>query len=215
MRKVMAAYNTVAGGKAKSLPGGKGKFKGGKSPRYETIIDVVYDSLGPGATIKDAGPDEILTVGDTTLTYYTKPKTRDVVCDVEGKDKKLVKQIKDLIDDISDLSDINGPDRKTAETIADLLKDSITKKEKITEGWYSILGGGGKAKGKATLAVVYTNGKDECIVYAGKKISTRWYDFNAIVQTLEGSGYMKHKTKDDTLLALRNIAYSKTDTSAL
>ena len=211
MRKITAAYNTVAaGGKAKSVPG-----KGGKSPRYETIIDVVYDSLGPGATIKDDGPDEILTVGDTTLTYYTKPKTRDAVCDVEGKDKKLVKQIEDLIADISDLSDINGPDRKTAEMIADLLKGSSVKKEKITEGWYSILGGGSKAKGKATLAVVYTNGKDECIVYAGKKISTRWYDFNAIVQTLEGSGYMKHKTKDDALLALRNIAYSKTDTSAL
>lgn len=214
MRKIVkAAYNTVAGGKGKSLPGGK--FKGGKAPRYETIIDVIYDELGPGATIKDDGPDEILTVGDTTLTYYTKPKTRDAVCDVEGKDKKLVKQIEDLIADISDLSDINGPDRKTAEMIADLLKGSSVKKEKITEGWYSILGGGSKAKGKATLAVVYTNGKDECIVYAGKKISTRWYDFNAIVQTLEGSGYMKHKTKDDALLALRNIAYSKTDTSAL
>ena len=214
MRKIVkAAYNTVAGGKAKAKPG---HIKGGKGgPRYETIIDVVYESLGPGATIKDDGPDEILTVGDTTLTYYTKPKTRDAVCDVEGKDKKLVKQIEDLIDDISDLSDINGPDRKTAEMIADLLKGSSVKKEKITEGWYSILGGGGKAKSKATLAVVYTNGKDECIVYAGNKISTRWYDFNAIVQTLEGSGYMKHKTKDDTLLALRNIAYSKTDTSAL
>lgn len=210
MRKLTAAYNTVAGGKAKAVPG-----KGGKSPRYETIIDVVYESLGPGATIKDDGPDEVLKVGDTTLTYYTAPKGRGAACDVEGKDKKLVKQIKDLIDDISDLSDINGPDRKTAEMIADLLKGSSVKKEKITEGWYSILGGGGKAKGKATLAVVYTNGKDECIVYAGKKISTRWYDFNAIVQTLEGSGYMKHKTKDDTLLALRNIAYSKTDTSAL
>ena len=211
MRKLTAAYNTVAaGGKAKAVPG-----KGGKSPRYETIIDVVYESLGPGATIKDDGPDEILKVGDITLTYYTAPKGKGAACDVEGKDKKLVKQIKDLIDDISDLSDINGPDRRTAETIADLLKDSITKKEKITEGWYSILGGGGKAKGKATLAVVYTNGKDECIVYAGKKISTRWYDFNAIVQTLEGSGYMKHKTKDDALLALRNIAYSKTDTPAL
>lgn len=210
MRKLTAAYNTVAGGKAKAAPG-----KGGKSPRYETIIDVVYESLGPGATIKDDGPDEVLKVGDTTLTYYTAPKGRGAACDVEGKDKKLVKQIKDLIDDISDLSDINGPDRKTAEMIADLLKGSSVKKEKITEGWYSILGGGGKAKGKATLAVVYTNGKDECIVYAGKKISTRWYDFNAIVQTLEGSGYMKHKTKDDTLLALRNIAYSKTDTSAL
>ena len=123
MRKLTAAYNTVAaGGKAKAVPG-----KGGKSPRYETIIDVVYESLGPGATIKDDGPDEILKVGDTTLTYYTKPKTRDAVCDVEGKDKKLVKQIKDLIDDISDLSDINGPDRRTAETIADLLKDSITR----------------------------------------------------------------------------------------
>lgn len=210
MRKLTAAYNTVAGGKAKAVPG-----KGGKSPRYETIIDVVYESLGPGATIKDDGPNEVLKVGDTTLTYYTAPKGRGAACDVEGKDKKLVKQIKDLIDDISDLSDINGPDRKTAEMIADLLKGSSVKKEKITEGWYSILGGGGKAKGKATLAVVYTNGKDECIVYAGKKISTRWYDFNAIVQTLEGSGYMKHKTKDDTLLALRNIAYSKTDTSAL
>lgn len=211
MRKITAAYNTVAaGGKAKAVPG-----KGGKSPRYETIIDVVYESVGPGATIKDDGPDEVLTVGDTTLTYYTAPKGRGAACDVEGKDKKLVKQIKDLIDDISDLSDINGPDRKTAEMIADLLKGSSVKKEKITEGWYSILGGGGKAKGKATLAVVYTNGKDECIVYAGKKISTRWYDFNAIVQTLEGSGYMKHKTKDDALLALRNIAYSKTDTSAL
>ena len=211
MRKITAAYNTVASaGKAKAVPG-----KGGKSPRYETIIDVVYESVGPGATIKDDGPDEVLTVGDTTLTYYTKPKTRDAACDVEGKDKKLVKQIKDLIDDISDLSDINGPDRKTAEMIADLLKGSSVKKEKITEGWYSILGSGGKAKGKATLAVVYTNGKDGCIVYAGKKISTRWYDLNAIVQTLEGSGYMKHKTKDDALLALRNIAYSKTDTSAL
>lgn len=210
MRKITAAYNTVAaGGKAKATPG-----KGGKAPRYETIIDVVYDAIGPGATIKDDGPDDVLTVGDISLTYYTKPKTKDAVCDVEGKDKKLVKQIEDLIADISDLSDINGPDRRTAETIADLLKDSITKKEKITEGWYSILGGG-KAKGKRTLAVVYTNGKDECIVYAGKKISTRWYDFNAIVQTLEGSGYMKHKTEDDALLALRNIAYSKTDTSAL
>ena len=75
MRKVMAAYNTVAGGKAKSLPGGK--FKGGKAPRYETIIDVIYDELGPGATLNDNGPDDVLTVGDTTLTYYTKPKTKD------------------------------------------------------------------------------------------------------------------------------------------
>lgn len=209
MRKITAAYNTVAAG---------GKAKGrGKAPRYETIIDVVYDELGPGATIKDNGSDEVLTVGDTTLTYYTSGAKGGIRihCDVEGKDKKLVKQIEDLIDDISDISDINGPDRRTAETIADLLKDSITKREKITEGWYSILGGGGKAKGKRTLAVVYTNGKDECIVYAGNKISTRWYDFHSIVQTLEGSGYMKHKTEDDALLALRNIAYSKTDTSAL
>ena len=213
MRKVIAAYNTTAGGKAKSLPGGK--FKG-KAPRYETIIDVIYDELGPGATLNDRGAEDILTVGDTSLTYYTAPKGRGAACDVEGKDKKLVKQIEDLLDDISDLSDINGPDRRTAETIADLLKDSLTKREKITEGWYSILGGAGKAKGKRTLAVVYTNGKDECIVYAGKKISTRWYDFNAIVQTLEGSGYMKHKTDDDALLALRNIAYAtKIDTSAL
>ena len=205
MRKIIAAYNTTAGGKAK-----------GKAPRYETIIDVIYDKLGPGATINDRGAEDILTVGDTSLTYYTAPKGRGAACDVEGKDKKLVKQIEDLIADISDLSDIRGPDRRTAETIADLLKDSLTKREKITEGWYSILGGAGKAKGKRTLAVVYTNGKDECIVYAGKKISTRWYDFNAIVQTLEGSGYMKHKTDDDALLALRNIAYAtKIDTSAL
>ena len=205
MRKIIAAYNTTAGGKAK-----------GKAPRYETIINVIYDELGPGATLNDRGAEDILTVGDTSLTYYTAPKGRGAACDVEGKDKKLVKQIEDLLDDISDLSDINGPDRRTAETIADLLKDSLTKREKITEGWYSILGGAGKAKGKRTLAVVYTNGKDECIVYAGKKISTRWYDFNAIVQTLEGSGYMKHKTDDDALLALRNIAYAtKIDTSAL
>lgn len=210
MRKlVIAAYNTVAGGKGKSLPGGK--FKGGKAPRYETIIDVIYDELGPSATIKDDGPDEILTVGDTSLTYYTAPKTRDVVCDVEGKDKKLVKQIEDLIADISDLSDINGPDRRTAESIADLLKDSITKREKITEGWYGITIGG---KGKRTVAVVYFDGKDSCIVYSGDKISTRWYDLPSVAQTLGGS-YTKLKTKDDALLALRNIAYSKTDTSAL
>ena len=207
MRKIIAAYNTVAaGGKAKSAPG-----KGGKAPRYETIIDVVYESVGPGATIKDDGPDEVLTVGNTTLTYYTAPKSRKATCDVEGKDKKLVKQIKDLINDIPDLSDISGPDRRTAEMIADLLKDSIIKKEKITEGWYGITSG---AKAKSVKAVVYFNGKDECIVYAGDKISTRWYDLPAVAETLGGS-YTKLKTKDDALMYIRDIAFSKVDTSAL
>lgn len=208
MRKIVqATYNTVAGGKAVSKPGSK---KGGKVPRYETIIDVIYDELGPSATLNDSGPDDVLTVGYTTLTYYTAPKTRDAVCDVEGKDKKLVKQIEDLLADISDLSDINGPDRRTAETIADLLKDSITKKEKYDKGWYSITSGG---KAKSVQAVVYFDG-GSCIVYAGDKISTRWYDLNSIAKTL-GGDITKLKTKDDALEYLRDVAFSRVNTDVL
>lgn len=77
---------------------------------------------------------------------------------------------------------------------------------KITAAYNTTAGG----KAKSLQAVVYYNGKDQCIVYAGKKISTRWYDLGSIARTLGGS-VTKLKTKDDALMYVRDVAFSKTD----
>lgn len=203
MRKItQAAYNTVAaGGKAKSLPGGKFKGKGG--PRYDNIIDALYDQLGPSAEVSGTNDYEKLVANGITLKYYPEDDT----CEVTGKDTKLVRKVKDFIGDISDLSSINGPDNRTVDAIIDLLSGSV----QYDEGWYGITSGG---KAKSLQAVVYFNGKDQCIVYAGEKISTRWYDLGSIARTL-GGVVTKLKTKDDALMYIRNVAHSRTNTSAL
>ena len=202
MRKITASYNTVAaGGKAKSLPGGKFKSKGG--PSYDNIIDTIYDQLGPSAEVSGTNDYEKLVANGITLKYYPE----DDKCEVTGKDTKLVRKVKSLIGDISDLSDISGPDNRTVDAILDLLSGSV----QYGEGWYGITSGG---KAKSIQAVVYFNGKDECIVYAGEKISTRWYNLNAVARTLDGV-VTKLKTKDDALMCVRDVAYSRTDTSAL
>lgn len=203
MRKItQAAYNTVAaGGKAKSLPGGKFKGKGG--PRYDNIIDALYDQLGPDAEVSGTNEYEKLMANGITLKYYPE----DDKCEVTGKDTKLVRKVKSLIGDISDLSSISGPDNRTVDAIIDILSGSV----QYDEGWYGITSGG---KAKSVQAVVYFNGKDQCIVYAGEKISTRWYDLGSIARTL-GGVVTKLKTKDDALMYVRDVAFSKTNTSAL
>lgn len=197
MRKVMAAYNTVAGGKAKAKPG---HIKGGKGgPRYDNIIDALYDQLGPGAEVSGTNDYEKLIANGITLKYYPE----DDKCEVTGKDTKLVHKVKDFIGDISDLSAISGPDNRTVDAIVDVLSGTT----QYDEGWYGITSGG---KAKSLQAVVYFNGKDQCIVYAGEKISTRWYDLSSITKTL-GGGVTKLKTKDDALMYVRDVAFSRTD----
>ena len=202
MRKIVkAAYNTVAGGKAKAKPG---HIKGGKGgPRYDNIIDALYDQLGPSAEVSGTTEYEKLVANGITLKYYPEDDT----CEVTGKDTKLVRKVKDFIGDISDLSSISGPDNRTVDAIIDLLSGSV----QYDEGWYGITSGG---KAKSLQAVVYFNGKDQCIVYAGEKISTRWYDLGSIARTL-GGVVTKLKTKDDALMYVRDVAFSKTNTSAL
>lgn len=198
MRKITAAYNTIAKGGG----GGKrpAKGKGPKGGRYDNILDYIYDVLGPSAEVSGTTDYEKLMANGITLKYY--PDDNEV--EVTGKDKKLVSKVKDLLGDISDLSSIMGPDSQTADEIAELLGES---KVVYDEGWYKITG---RAKARSTYAVVYVDSQGSCIAYAGEKISTRWGDISALAKTL-GGAITKIKTSEDALEELRDIAYTKTD----